>query len=85
MPDPQPPLLVAANRLHHCGYTTPIMYCRQRDVLIGMVEGVGEEIRWQAVDLVAFRTVFMAQVDDYLRRQERTNAAGNGGSAFMLM
>lgn len=71
MPETENSLLVAANRLHHRGFTTPIMYCRDEDVLIGRIEGIGDEVSWRTVDLVAFKSAFMAHVDTYLQGQGR--------------
>lgn len=62
----EPSFLIAANRLHHRGFTTPIIYSREDDVLIGKLEGVAEDISWRAIDLVAFRAAFISEVDAYL-------------------
>lgn len=77
--------LVAANRLHHRGFTTPIMYCRREDVLIGRIEGIRDEVSWRTVDLVAFKSAFMAHVDAYLQRQGRSVPADRGIQPIRLM
>lgn len=70
MPDESTDLLSAANRLHHRGFTSPIMYSPKEDVLIGKIEGIDEEITWRTVDLVAFKREFITHVDTYLRSRQ---------------
>ncbi|MEE4450580.1 hypothetical protein V2S85_02925 [Novosphingobium resinovorum] len=85
MPEIENSLLVAANRLHHRGFTTPIMYCRDEDVLIGRIEGIRDEVSWRTVDLVAFKSAFVAHVDAYLQRHDRTVHAGRATALVRLM
>ena len=85
MPEIENSLLIAANRLHHRGFTTPIMYCRREDVLIGRIEGIGDDVSWRTVDLVAFKSAFMAHVDAYLQRKGRLVDADRGNGPIRLM
>lgn len=85
MPEIESSLLIAANRLHHRGFTTPIMYCRDDDVLIGRIEGIAHDVSWRTVDLVAFKSAFMAHVDAYLQRQGQTVYADRGTERVRLV
>ncbi|GEM_PF-6700570 len=85
MPETESSLLVAANRLHHRGFTTPIMYCRDEDVLIGRIEGIAHDVSWRTVDLVAFKSAFMAHVDAYLQGQGRPVHADRGAARVRLV
>ncbi|MFT4053922.1 MAG: hypothetical protein QM681_05405 [Novosphingobium sp.] len=85
MPEIESSLLVAANRLHHRGFTTPIMYCPDDDVLIGRIEGIAPEVSWRTVDLVAFKSAFMAHVDAYLQRTGQPVYADRGTGRVRLV
>lgn len=85
MPEIENSLLIAANRLHHRGFTTPIMYCRLEDVLIGRIEGIGDDVSWRTVDLVAFKSAFMAHVDAYLLSQGMPVHADRGNKPIPMM
>lgn len=77
--------LVAANRLHHCGYSTPIIYSREDDVLVGRVEGIKEKLSWRAVDLVGFRQIFFDYIDAYLADQPPARSIRRSSTATYLM
>ncbi|AOR81060.1 hypothetical protein BV97_05603 [Novosphingobium resinovorum] len=85
MPQIESSLLVAANRLHHREFTTPIMYCRDDNVLIGRIEGIAHDASWRTVDLVAFKSAFMADVDAYLQGQGGPVDADRGAGPVRLV
>lgn len=85
MADNDPSFLVAANRLHHRGFTTPIIYSREEDVLIGKLEGIPEDISWRATDLVAFRAAFISKVDGYLGTQSQAKLMPQLSSVHCLI